>query len=75
MAAENQVLRVESAGEVAVLTMNRPDRRNAMNDALLSALDGFFNAPPEGVRAVVLKGAGGHYCAGLDLGEQAERSA
>ncbi|RME18404.1 MAG: enoyl-CoA hydratase, partial [Alphaproteobacteria bacterium] len=60
---------------VATLTMNRPEKRNAMNDALLAALDGFFSAPPEGVRAVVLTGSGGHFCAGLDLAEHKVRNA
>lgn len=75
MAGTGGVLLVEHEGPVAVLTLNRPDKRNAMSDALLAALDGFFAAPPEGVRAVVLRGAGGHFCAGLDLGEQVRRSA
>ena len=62
-------------GPIAVLTMNRPDKRNAMNDALLAALDGFFSNPPEGVKVVVLTGTAGHYCSGLDLSEQVQRDA
>ena len=68
-------LLVEIKDHVATLTMNRPDKRNAMSEALLSAIDAFFQAPPEGVRSVVLTGSGGHYCAGLDLSEHKMRDA
>lgn len=60
---------------IAVLTMNRPDKRNAMCDELLEAIDGFFSNPPEGTRVVVLAGTAGHYCSGLDLSEHVVRSA
>ena len=66
-------LKIEIDGTIAVLTMNRPDKRNAMSDGLLAEFDAFFASPPEGVRVVVLTGAGGHYCAGLDLSEHKER--
>lgn len=69
---EALLLRVD--GDVAVLTINRPDKRNAINDAVLSSLRDFFSAPPEAVRAVVLHGAGGHFSAGLDLSEQVARA-
>ncbi|OWU86521.1 enoyl-CoA hydratase [Oceanicola sp. 22II-s10i] len=71
----SDVLTIEIRDRVAVLTMNRPDKRNAMNDALLGALDAFFSAPPEGVKAVVLSGVAGHYCSGLDLSEHVSRDA
>ncbi len=60
---------------IATVTMNRPGKRNAMNDTLLAALDGFFSRPPEGVKAVVLTGTEGHYCSGLDLAEHTQRDA
>lgn len=60
---------------IAVLTMNRAEKRNAMSDGLLAELDAFFAAPPDGVLAIVLHGDGGHYCAGLDLSEHVKRSA
>ena len=49
--------------------MNRPDKRNAMSDALMANIDAFFASPPEVVKAVVLKGTAGHFCSGLDLSE------
>jgi len=59
---------------VAVVTLNRPDRRNAMSAALLSALRATvaeLDASPD-VRAIVLTGADPAFCAGLDLTELGE---
>ena len=68
-------LKIAVDGRIATLTMNRPDKRNAMSEGLMYELDAFFRAPPDGVRAVVLTGAGGHYCSGLDLSEHVQRDA
>ncbi|MEL7098007.1 MAG: crotonase/enoyl-CoA hydratase family protein [Pseudomonadota bacterium] len=62
-------------GPVTVLTLNRPDKRNAMSNGLLAEIDAVFTAPPEGTRVVVIHGEGGHYCAGLDLSEHQHRDA
>lgn len=75
MSATSHMLEISVQGAVATLTMNRPDKRNAMCDELLGALDDFFAAPPEGVRAVVLTGRQGHFCSGLDLSEHVARDA
>lgn len=56
----------ERRGSVALLTLNRPDRRNALSATLVSALRAALGADPE-ARAVVLTGAGTHFCAGGDL--------
>lgn len=69
------LVNIEIDGPVATLTMNRPDKRNAMSDALLAELGAFFDAPPEGVKVVVLTGTAGHFCSGLDLAEHVERNA
>ncbi|WP_322866854.1 crotonase/enoyl-CoA hydratase family protein [Aquicoccus sp. G2-2] len=72
----SDMLRVDVSDDgIATLTMNRPGKRNAMCDELLAALDGFFSAPPEGVKAVVLTGVEGHFCSGLDLSEHKQRNA
>ncbi|MGZ6994194.1 MAG: enoyl-CoA hydratase/isomerase family protein [Acidimicrobiia bacterium] len=57
--------------EVAVVRMNRPDRRNAMNHALLSGLYDAFGElrDDRACRVIVLTGAGKGFCAGLDLAE------
>jgi enoyl-CoA hydratase/carnithine racemase len=71
----DDVLRVTIDGRIAHLAFNRPAKRNAINDATLAALDGFFSNVPQCVRAIVLSGEGGHFSAGLDLSEQSEREA
>jgi enoyl-CoA hydratase len=62
---------VEVADLVAVVTLNRPERRNAISAALLAALRetmAGLDGRPE-VRAIVLTGADPAFCAGLDLAE------
>ncbi|WIV51235.1 crotonase/enoyl-CoA hydratase family protein [Marivivens sp. LCG002] len=66
---------IEIDGGTAVLTMNRPDKRNAMSDDLLREIDAFFSAPPAEVKVVVLTGTAGHFCSGLDLSEHKQRDA
>lgn len=73
-ASKTGVIRTERHGDIVEVIFDRPDKRNAMNDALIDALDAFFSRPPDGVRAVVLRGEGGHFCAGLDLAEHKERT-
>jgi len=52
----NDVLAVSIDGAIATLVMTRPDKRNAMNEELLFALETFFTTPPEGVKAAILTG-------------------
>lgn len=75
MTASAPMLDVAVDGRIATLTLNRPEKRNAMCDQLLTEIDAFFSAIPEGVRCVVMTGAGGHYCSGLDLSEHVARDA
>ena len=66
---------IESIADgVATLTMNRPERRNAMNRAMLDALGEALPrlAADRGVGVVVLSGAGGAFCAGGDVKAMAE---
>lgn len=65
--------RIEIADDIATIVFNRPEKRNAMNDALIAELDAFFSAPPQGVNAVILCGEGGNFCSGLDLAEHEHR--
>ncbi|MGD9987298.1 enoyl-CoA hydratase/isomerase family protein [Pseudonocardia sp.] len=63
-------LRSEREDDVLVLTLNRPDRRNALTVGLVAALAGAIAAAPDtGARAVVLTGAPPAFCAGGDLTE------
>ena len=73
----SDVLSVEVADGVAVCTVNRPDKLNALNAAVIDALDEAFAgfATNDDVRAVVLTGAGEKaFVAGADIGELAEQS-
>lgn len=67
------VLKVGQDGAVAHLVLNRPAKRNALNDALIAAVEGYFSAIPETARAIVISGEGGHFSSGLDLSEQVHR--
>lgn len=64
-------LLTEDHGAVRILTMNRPDKRNALNlalsEALLAALEGADK--DERVHSIVLTGTAPAFCAGADLGE------
>jgi enoyl-CoA hydratase/carnithine racemase len=68
------LLLIEVAGSVAHVRLNRPAKRNALNDALMAQLHTCFINLPEVVHAAVLTGAGDHFCAGLDLSELTARS-
>jgi enoyl-CoA hydratase len=60
---------------IATVTMNRPEKRNAMNTAILEGLTNSFHqleTNPE-VRVVVIRGAGKAFCSGLDLRELSSR--
>src|ERR1700752_1190219 len=66
-------LRAEIDRGVAVITMNRPDRRNAFSQAMVSALGAVLAQveTDEAVGCVVLTGAGGACCAGGDVKSRA----
>jgi enoyl-CoA hydratase len=66
----DQVIRYERRGAIAVVTMNRPEYRNAQNSAMTYALDDAFYraADDDDVKVVVLVGAGPHFSAGHDIG-------
>jgi (methylthio)acryloyl-CoA hydratase len=57
---------------VAVLSLNRPAKRNALNDETLLGIERFFTALPTDVACVVLAAEGEHFSAGLDLSEMGE---
>jgi enoyl-CoA hydratase/carnithine racemase len=59
--------------DVLVVTLSRPHKRNALDDATVLGLAALFEALPSTVRAIVLEGEGEHFSAGLDLSELSER--
>jgi enoyl-CoA hydratase/carnithine racemase len=60
-------LRLDLTGAVATVTLNRPERRNAMTPALWRGLAAIGAGLPPEVRVVVVRGAGPSFCAGIDL--------
>lgn len=71
------VLERDRQGAVEVLTMNRPERRNALSGDLLGALNDTFAelVTDDAVRAIVLTGAGDRaFCSGMDLKDFSERA-
>ena len=67
-------VRTERVGDVGVITLNRPEKMNAINRALIDDFDAAIHANEEdGARALILTGAGRGFCAGADLtAEQGE---
>ncbi|GAB3189856.1 crotonase/enoyl-CoA hydratase family protein [Hydrogenophaga aquatica] len=63
------LLQIEREGDIALVKLNRPSKRNAINDALIHELGECFLSHLDGARVVILHGEGEHFCAGLDLFE------
>ena len=73
-AAENEAaVLTERQGHLLIVTLNRPERKNAINgEMLVRMLDAFIEADTNpDIRAIVLTGAGGDFCSGADLKEMA----
>ena len=71
----NADLRIDLQGDIAIIRLTRPAKRNALNDALILALRDAFQNLPDTVHAAVIDGEGLHFCAGLDLSELSDRDA
>jgi enoyl-CoA hydratase len=67
------VLTIEDLGPVRRLTMDRPDSLNALNRELVDAMSAALDdaADDDGIRVLILRGAGRAFCAGYDLNEDA----
>jgi len=67
---DDTVVTYATEGPVAIVTMNRPQYRNAQNSAMTYALDeAFYSAvADDAVKVIVLAGAGPHFSAGHDIG-------
>ncbi len=66
-------LTAKQRGNIAILRLSRPQKRNALDDTTILGIESFFQALPKDIKAVVIHGAGQHFSAGLDLGELTER--
>lgn len=59
---------------IAVITLNRPEKRNAISDRVVEALHLAAERAQGEARAAVIHGAGNHFCAGLDLAEHKDKT-
>src|ERR671924_2167314 len=60
---------VERDGHTLIVTMNRPEARNALSTEMMQIMSDAWdevNSDPD-IRVAILTGAGGHFCAGADL--------
>ena len=71
----NDLVRRENSGGAAILTLNRPEKLNALTKEMFEALDKHINAiarESRKVGLVILRGAGAHFSAGYDMDEVLE---
>src|ERR1700684_3464486 len=69
------LLKIEISGPVLTVGLNRPAKRNALNDGIMLAIQDCFTNLPDGIGAVVIHGIGDHFSSGLDLSELTEQDA
>src|SRR5437899_11204513 len=74
-AGSSDLLKIEKSAAVLTVGLNRPAKRNALNDGIILAIHDCFSNLPEGVGAVVIHGVGDHFSSGLDLSELTEHDA
>ncbi len=60
-------------GDISILTLNRPDRMNALNDRMFEEIYEALLEVEDGARVLIITGAGRAFCAGADLGPGGER--
>src|SRR5437867_9124209 len=74
-AGQSDLLKIKQTGAVLTVGLNRPAKRNALNDGIILAIQDCFSNLPDGVGAVVIHGVGDHFSSGLDLSELTEHDA
>lgn len=68
-----QMISYAMQDDIALIGLNRPEKRNAMSDRVVEALHDAVERAQTQAKAAVLFGAGPHFCAGLDLAEHLEK--
>jgi (methylthio)acryloyl-CoA hydratase len=68
------LMRYEIAGDVALLQLDRPQKRNAISDAVVEELGQAVDRAQKEAKVAVIAAIGVHFCAGLDLSEQSEKT-
>jgi (methylthio)acryloyl-CoA hydratase len=74
-ADRSALLKIEISGPVLTVGLNRPAKRNALNDGIILAIQDCFSNLPDSIGAVVIHGIGEHFSSGLDLSELTEQDA
>lgn len=67
-------LKLETRGDVALIGLNRPEKRNAISDAFIEEMDTAVTWAEQVAKAGVIYGHGPHFCAGLDLAEHVKKT-
>ena len=73
--SSSSLLLIERVGAVLTVGLNRPAKRNAMNDGLILEIEQCFSNLSDDIGAVVVHGIGDNFSSGLDLSELSERDA
>ena len=71
--SNSHTILVEQQENLLIITLNRPEKRNACNDELILALENVFDQVNSEIKCVIINGNGKHFSAGLDLSELKER--
>jgi (methylthio)acryloyl-CoA hydratase len=74
-AIPSELLQVEKSGRILTIGLNRPAKRNALNDGIILAIGEAFADLPDDIGAVIIHGIGDHFSSGLDLSELTEQDA
>lgn len=67
-------LSTEMRGDIALIGLNRPEKRNAISDAFVIELEAAVAEADRSAKAGVIYGVGPHFCAGLDLAEHVQKT-
>ena len=69
-----ELISMEQRGDVVLLGLNRPEKRNAISDRVIEALDAAITEAEKTAKAGVIFGHGKHFSAGLDLAEHVHKT-
>lgn len=71
----SEIITTEIKDNILYVCLNRPQKRNAVNDEMILKIDTTFSTIPKEVKCAIIYGNGSHFCAGLDLSALKERNA
>ena len=74
-AGQGALLKIERQGAVLTVGLNRPAKRNALNDGIILEIGDCFAKLPDDIGCVVIHGVGDHFSSGLDLSELTDHDA